>query len=115
MSAIVTGAAVAVLVTSGLTAGVMVETAHLDDPYVAPMTHHGPPGPAQVELLEQGSEQPPVALVAIDALSAAGFDEAAAISDVCGIDSTASLGLDAALCALNQGTHRVLDAFNLLP
>ena len=109
MSTIVSGAA-AVALAAGLAAGLAYESEQIR-PY-AQVQHHPPPGPALIEKLEASAGGPNIAAAhgAVESIHDSVSDiSGATVSDVCGVEASSSVPLDAVLCALGANVDSLLE------
>ena len=108
MSAIVSGAAAAVL-AAGLAAGLAYESEQIR-PYVR-VQQHGPPGPALIEKLEASAGGPNIAAAhgAVESVHDSVSDiSGASVSDICQ-EAPAPMALDAVLCVLGGNVESLLE------
>jgi hypothetical protein len=109
VSTIVSGAA-AVALAAGLAAGLAYESEQIR-PYTQ-VQHNGPPGPALIEKLEASAGGPNLAAAqgAVESIQDSVPDiSGATVSDVCRVEATASVPLDAVLCALGANVESLLE------
>jgi hypothetical protein len=109
VSAIVSGTAAAAL-AAALAAGLAIENGQIR-PYVQ-VQHNGPPGPALIEKLEASAGGPNIAAahgVVTSVRDSVSDISGATVSDVCGVEATSSMTLDAVLCALGSNVGSLLE------
>lgn len=109
MSTIVSGVAAAALAV-GLAAGLAYESEQIR-PY-AQVQHHGPPGPALIEKLEASAGGPNMAAAqgAVESVHDSVSDiGGATVSDVCRVEASLSVPLDAVFCALGANVEPLLE------